>query len=151
VWCSDEKTVAGATDVYKDVAEMLSSPCRRGTERISPMGAVHALKHGETVRLTRDPSSHGPEHEVHVAYHEDQSYGDNGKPVRGATVGTFTVRYPNGRGEYHRHGPQANTAEARRKGANPNAKGYAADQVYSSVSKHFATSPVFNDRRGQIG
>src|SRR5690242_327404 len=105
---------------------------------------IGKLKHGETLELG-DPASNG---KIQVSYHERQSYGDNNQPVRGATVGEYTVRYPNGKTTVHEHGPQANTQAARNKGANPHAKTFAADQAHNAVVSHLSKQRLFNDKRG---
>jgi hypothetical protein len=101
------------------------------------------LKHGETVELG-DPASNG---KIKVSYHERQSHGDNGQPVRGATTGEYTVEYPNGKTSVHAHGPHANTAAAAKKGANPNAKPWAAGQAHDAVVSHLSKARLFNDKR----
>lgn len=111
----------------------------------------HLLKmqHGDQVTA----ESGGRKFTVH--YHERQSLGDNGQPVRGATVGEYTVvDHKGGIASTHPHGPHAKTDAARRRGANPNAKGYAAQQAISKMMDTWARigrgTPdprLFNDRR----
>lgn len=109
----------------------------------SPRSVIAGLKHGETIDFG-DPASNG---KIKVSYHERQSYGDNNQPVRGATVGEFTVQYPNGKTTTHEHGPQANTQGARNKGANPHAKQWAAGQAHDAVVSHLSKQRLFNDKR----
>jgi hypothetical protein len=73
-----------------------------------------------------------PGAQVHVRYDAEQSHGDNGSPVRGAYTGRYTVTH-NGRTRTFEHGPHATTESARKKGANPNAKSYAAEQARSHI------------------
>lgn len=81
-------------------------------------------------------------------YHARPSTGDNGKRVSGATVGEFTLEHPGGRVTTHEHGPQANTEQAARRGANPNARVYAAENASRTMATHWQTAKMgFNDRR----
>ena len=72
-------------------------------------------------------------HEMGVRYDSQQSYGDDNKPVRGAVTGVYTVTYPNGKSTGHYHGPHALTEQARKRGANPNAKQYAAGKARDAM------------------
>lgn len=101
-----------------------------------------SMKHGENRRVEAGGQ------EYSVDYHSQQSHGDNGKPVRGATTGTFTVNFPDGKSSYHRHGPHAETEQGAKSGANRQAKPYAARLAQEAIHTHAVTSGVFNDRRG---
>lgn len=108
---------------------------------------LHDMKHGETRRLAVG----GSEYEVH--YYADQSFGDNGKPVKGATVGHFNVQFPGGSSNNFHHSPHATTPAAAKRGANPRAKQYAAEQAMAAITKHSSMSRagmhgVFRDKRG---
>jgi hypothetical protein len=87
----------------------------------------------------------------HVHYYDRQSYGDNNKPVHGATVGEYTVVNPNGSSRDFAHGPHANTDAAARRGANPNAKPWAAGKAAEHITSQafLAQSGIpFRDKRG---
>lgn len=99
------------------------------------------MKHGES----RTVKAGGRDYTLD--YHSEQSYGDSGKPVRGATTGTYTVGYPNGTSSYHRHGPHAETEQGAKSGANRQAKPYAARLAMEAIGTHAAKSMIFNDRR----
>lgn len=73
-----------------------------------------------------------PGTQVHVRYDREQSYGDAGQKVHGAYTGRYTVTHE-GRSRTFEHGPHATTDAARRRGANPNAKAYAAEQARSYI------------------
>lgn len=112
--------------------------------RASLRGTIAGMKHNDEVKLQIGG------HPWSVHYHEEQSYGDNNQPVKGATTGMYTVTHGDtGRQNYFMHGPHATTPAAARKGANPNAKGSAAgaavDHIISRSADH--SSAVFNDRR----
>lgn len=85
--------------------------------------------------------------EATVGYHAEQSYGDNGKPVRGAQIGYYTVSDHEGRVRNFEHGPFALTDGAAKRGASRDSKilvaGHAADHVRSSLHG------LFNDRRAR--
>ncbi len=139
-----ERAVANA-DKIQSANKRLES-MHRNAGRSGPPSMrsfIGGLKHGETVELG-DPASNG---KIQVSYHERQSLGDNNQPVRGATTGEYTVQYPNGQTSVHEHGPQANTQSARNKGANPNAKSWAAGQAHDAVVAHLSNAKLFNDRR----
>lgn len=99
------------------------------------------MKHGEQRQVVVNGKQFG------VDYYERPSEGDNGKPVRGATTGTFTVEHPNGRTSSHYHGPHANTEAAAKRGASRDAKGYAAREALEAVTKHAMLGHLFNDKR----
>lgn len=99
------------------------------------------MKHGETRTLEAHGKQYG------VSYHSDPAKGDNGQLVRGASVGTFTVDYPDGSYTFHRHGPHANTEAAAKRGANRSAKPYAARLAMEAIGAHAAKAAIFNDRR----
>lgn len=105
--------------------------------------SIHGLKHGESATFA-SPESNG---HVKVSYYERQSHGDNGQPVRGATTGGFVVEYPNGKSESFDHGPHANTAAAAKRGANPNAKQWAAGNAQRAVVSHFSRAKLHTDKR----
>lgn len=107
---------------------------------------IHDMKHGETRRLGAGGQ------EYFVNYYADQSLGDNGKPVRGATVGHFNVQWPGGSSNNYHHGPHATTPQAAKRGANPNAKTYAAEEAMKAITNHARTAQsgmagVFRDKR----
>lgn len=110
----------------------------------SPASSIHGMQHGGSV----DFQGQGSDAQVSVRYHRRQSQGDNGRNVPGAYTGTFTVSYPNGRTQTFDHGPHATTPTAAKRGANPNAKAYAADQAHAAVVSHLHSAKLgFNDRR----
>lgn len=108
--------------------------------------SIHRLKHGQSAQFEGPAGNHT------VSYYEHPSMGDNGSPVHGATTGEYTVTGPDGRSKDFEHGPHANTITAARRGANPNAKGYAADQAGKSIMDSHVRAQrqggMFNDRRG---
>lgn len=106
----------------------------------------HDMQHGEEKRVAVGGS------EYSVFYSSQQSHGDNGKPVKGATVGTYAVYTKDTHLGYFSHGPHAETDQARKKGANPHAKGYAAGQAMGAINHHSSMSRagmhgVFRDKR----
>lgn len=103
--------------------------------------ALHKLKSGETAAVTANGKS------FEVTYHASQSYGDNNKPVRGATTGTYSVKHPDGTTSRHYHGPHANTELAAKRGANPNARQYAAGEAVDAITSKARRTAHFNDRR----
>lgn len=115
-----------------------------GRNGVSLRSAIGGLKDGEHVELGPADSGNG---KLRVSYHERQSHGDNGQPVRGAVTGGYVIEYPNGKSTSIDHGPHAKTAAAAKRGANPNAKGWAAGQAHDAVVSHFSNAKLFNDRR----
>lgn len=109
----------------------------------SPSSHVHGLQHGQKVAF-KSPDGSG---QVEVSYHRRQSQGDNGKNVPGAYTGEYTVDFPSGRSQSFSHGPHATTPMAAKRGANPHAKAYAAENAWSAVTRHLTTAGTFNDRR----
>jgi hypothetical protein len=107
----------------------------------SPASHIHGLQHGGKIELSAG------EHAVTVSYHRRQSYGDMGQRVSGAYTGEFTVDYGNGRTQDFPHGPHATTPLAGKRGANPSAKAYAADQAHQAVVRHLQSASLFSDRR----
>jgi len=92
---------------------------------------LHGMKHND-VREFHLSRGGGQPTKVRVGYHAEQSYGDNGKPVRGAKIGYYHVHHE-GRTRLFEHGPHAETEQAARRGANPNAKSMTAEHVYSHI------------------
>lgn len=103
--------------------------------------ALHKLKGGESTHVVANGKT------FKVSYSSDQSFGDNGKSVRGATVGHYSVEHPDGTYTLHEHGPHANTEQAAKRGANPNAKGYAVGKAVESIMSKASRTSIFNDRR----
>jgi hypothetical protein len=94
--------------------------------------AIAALTPGNKVIFTGPGGTHT------VSYYDRLSYGDNGKPVRGATIGGYAVTDDRGHTHGFDHGPYATTPAAARSGANPNAKKWAAEQAANAItSSHF--------------
>jgi hypothetical protein len=116
------------------------APAAPGQGGKSLAAHLSGMKHNEILM----GQANGAHFSVH--YMESPSYGDNNQPVRGATTGMYTVSPEFGRQSYHEHGPHANTAAAARKGANPNAKYFAAEQAAHAV--HESSMPsIYRDRR----
>lgn len=112
------------------------------------MDSIHKLQHGQTAKFALDSGSFANDGKtVDVSYHRRQSQGDNGKNVPGAYTGSYTIQYPNGRSESIDHGPHATTEAASRRGANPNAKSWAAGKASEAVVRHLQSSRNFADRR----
>ena len=113
------------------------------------MDSIHSMKHGDVKKFALSSDGAGrASQEVKVSYLRRQSQGDNGKNVPGAYTGGYTVEFPNGRSQYFDHGPHATTEAAARRGANPNAKAYAAQKVSEAVVAHLHAAKMgFNDRR----
>lgn len=84
-----------------------------------------------------------------VSYDAEDSYGDNGQKVRGATIGRYHINHETGGQKTLPHGPQANTEAARKRGANPNAKALTAHAAAEHLTRMSTPSAadVFNDRR----
>lgn len=89
---------------------------------------LHSMSSGDSMDLSVNNYPYS------VRYDSRQSYGDDNRPVRGAEVGEYTVTHPNGGVTTHPHGPHALTEQARKRGANPNAKGWAARQAWAAIS-----------------
>ena len=113
------------------------------------MDSIHGMKHGDVKKFALDDDGVGrASQEVTVSYHRRQSQGDNGKNVAGAYTGAYNVQYPGGRTQSFEHGPHATTEGARKRGANPNAKDYAARNAGEAVVSHLHAAKLgFNDRR----
>lgn len=92
---------------------------------------LHGMGHGDEFQFEVARGS-APGAQVHVRYEHEQSHGDNGAPVRGAYTGRYVVTH-NGRSRTFDHGPHATTDAARKRGANPNAKSWAAEQARSHI------------------
>lgn len=108
------------------------------------MKEIHGMKHGDSATFE------GNGRRVRVSYYSRPSYGDDNRPVRGATTGMYDVDDANsnhGIATFH-HGPQANTDAARRRGADPNAKSLTAQKAYEAAVGHLQGG--FNDRRNQV-
>lgn len=73
-----------------------------------------------------------PGTQVHVRYDREQSYGDDGRKVHGAYTGRYTVTHE-GHTRTFEHGPHATTDAAKRRGADPNSKMWAAEQARSYI------------------
>jgi hypothetical protein len=152
-----ERAVANADKITAANAglERMSRPSSGRASTGSIGSRISGMKSGDRMKFGLNPEVEGTSYEV--SYHDRPSYGDNNQPVPGATVGEYTVHHPDGRVTEHSHGPHANTDRARKMGANPNAKGYAADQAGKQISAglsraHMAAATgmggVFNDKRG---
>ena len=113
------------------------------------MDSIHDMKHGDVKKFALDNDGVGQSsQEVQVSYHRQQSYGDMGSRVPGAYTGAYTVQYPNGRSQSFNHGPHATTESSARRGANPNAKAYAAQNASEAVVQHLHAAKLgFSDRR----
>ena len=113
------------------------------------MDSIHSMTHGQTKKFALDSDGVGrASQEVSVSYHRRQSQGDNGKNVAGAYNGAYTVQFPGGRTASFDHGPHATTEGAYKKGANPDAKAYAAENASKAVVSHLHAAKMgFNDRR----
>jgi len=92
---------------------------------------LHGMSHGTEFQFEVARGSAGGT-PVHVRYDRSQSYGDDNKPVRGAYTGAYTVT-AHGRSRTFEHGPHATTDSARKKGADPNAKAWAAEQARQHI------------------
>lgn len=92
---------------------------------------LHGMSHGTEFQFEVARGS-APGTTVHVRYDREQSHGDNGAPVRGAYTGRYTVTHE-GHTRTFEHGPHATTDAAARRGANPNAKAFAAEQARSYI------------------
>jgi len=92
---------------------------------------LHGMSHGTEFQFEVARGS-APGSQVHVRYEHEQSHGDNGAPVRGAYTGRYVVTH-DGHTRTFEHGPHATTDAAARKGANPNAKAFAAEQARSYI------------------
>jgi hypothetical protein len=131
-----------ATDANPDVGRTAGANQRQSG---TMMSSVHRIKDGES----RDFAANG--RSVRVSYGSSQSLGDDNRPVRGATVGTYHVHSVDAQGNLGKllaaeyHGPHANTPGAAKRGANPNARGYAAQHAYEAAMTHL--SGGFADRR----
>lgn len=88
---------------------------------------LHGMSHGTEFQFELARGS-APGTQVHVRYDHEQSYGDAGQKVHGAYTGRYTVTHE-GRSRVFEHGPHATTESARKKGADPNSKGWAARQA----------------------
>ena len=88
---------------------------------------LHGMSHGTEMQFEVARGS-SPGTQVHVRYDREQSYGDAGQKVHGAYTGRYTVTHE-GRSRTFEHGPHATTDAAARRGANPNAKAFAAEQA----------------------
>lgn len=90
-------------------------------------------------------------HQFKVSYTSSPSYGDNNRPVRGASVGRYIITHPGGERTYHEHGPNADTPQGRKAGANPNARSLAGLDAWGAMTRSArredARAGVFNDRR----
>lgn len=82
--------------------------------------------------------------EYRVRYDSQQSHGDNGRPVRGAVTGHYTVTYPDGSTSIHEHGPHAETDAARKAGANPNARSFAGEHARQAIISHANRAKMHN-------
>lgn len=94
------------------------------------------MKHGETQMVRANDLA------FLVHYHSHQSYGDDNRPVEGAVTGKFTVEHPSGRVTHHEHGPFAETAAARKRGASGDSKHFAADQALTAIKRTASASTV---------
>lgn len=88
------------------------------------------MKSGEVKQFTLRRGKATPA-TVSVHYESSPSYGDDNQPVRGASVGRYTVSTfdVGGRSRTFEHGPHAETEAARKRGANPYAKALVAGHV----------------------
>lgn len=92
---------------------------------------LHGMSHGSEMQFEVARGG-APGTQVHVRYERQQSYGDDNKPVRGAYTGVYTVTHE-GRSRGFYHGPHATTDAARKRGADPNAKAYAAEKARQHI------------------
>lgn len=109
------------------------------------MATLNSMKSGEEAQYALNG------HQFKVSYSSSPSYGDDNRPVRGASVGRYTVTHPDGKQTRHEHGPNADTPAGRKAGANPNARGLAGADAWGammqSTSKLDQKAGVFRDRR----
>ena len=92
---------------------------------------LHNMSHGTEFQFEVARGG-APGTQVHVRYEHEQSYGDNGSKVPGAYTGRYRVTHE-GRERVFEHGPHATTESARKRGADPNSKMWAAEQARSYI------------------